>query len=51
MTSDPKSEKRESSLDYRVRKYNEATAAFAKQHELAEKEKAKKLDQPSTEKG
>ncbi len=51
MTSDPKSEKRESNLDYRVRTYNEATAAFQKQHELAEKEKAKKRDQTGTEKG
>ena len=51
MTSDPKSEKRESALDYRVRTYNEATAAFQKQHELAEKEKAKKRDQTGTEKG
>ncbi len=51
MTSDPKSEKRESNLDYRVRTYNEATAAFQKQHELAEKEKAKKRDQTGMEKG
>ncbi len=51
MTSDPKSEKRESNLDYRVRTYNEATAAFQKQHELAENEKAKKRDQTGTEKG
>ena len=36
---------------YRVRTYNEATAAFQKQHELAEKEKAKKRDQTGTEKG
>ncbi len=51
MTSEPKSEKRESALDYRVRTYNEATAAFQKQHELAEKEKAQKRDQTGTEKG
>jgi len=49
MTSDPKKEKRESGLDYRVRTYNEATAAFQKQ--LAEKEKEKKRDQTGTEKG
>ncbi len=51
MTSDPKNEKQESGLDYRVRTYNEATAAFKKQHELAEKEKEKKRDQTGTEKG
>ncbi len=50
MTSDPKSEKQESALDYRVRSYNGATEAFKKQHELAEKEKAKKLDQTGTAK-
>lgn len=51
MTSDPESENRESNLDYRVRTYNEATAAFQKEHELAEKEKAQKRDQTSTDKG
>ncbi len=50
MTSDQKSG--ESNLDYRVRTYNEATAAFQKQqHELAEKEKEEKRNQTGTKKG
>lgn len=49
MTSDPKSEKQESNLDYRVRTYNELTAAFKTEHELAEKEKVQKRDQTGTE--
>ncbi len=50
MSSDPKSEKRERPVDIRAREYNEARAAFKKQDELAEKEKAQKLDQIGTAK-
>ncbi len=52
MSSDPKSEKRERPVDIRAREYNEARALFQKQQgELAEREKAQKLDQTGTEKG
>ena len=51
MTSDPESEKRERPVDIRAREYNRIRASFKKQDELAEKEKAKKLDQIGTAKG
>lgn len=51
MSYDPQMDKRERSVDIRARMYNEATAAFKKQEEeLAEKEKAEKLDLIGTEK-
>lgn len=51
MSSEPESEKPERPVDIRAQEYNRIRAAFKKQDELAEKEKAQKLDPIGTAKG